>query len=310
MPKGYGPMDLASSLRAFVQVLERGSMTTAARDLGLSQPAVSKLIRNLESHIGAKLLARGPTGARPTDQGARLRERLGDTLSTIDAAIGAAKGEAGAIGGTLRLQTLACLGERHLPAIAHRFRQLHPRVTVDLKLDNMPADLRTGDVDLAFGHTRANAKEVVQSRIGIVRRYLVASPSYVAVHSPIETPAGLAAHDLIVTDASLSEDSALPLRRNGEDLEVAITPALRTNSASVLLEAIRAGRGVGTAQFLLVDRDIANGQLVRVLPHWEIRPSDLFVSYRTTQRLRPVVRAFLDFAVPALREVDGIERNH
>lgn len=302
-------MDLARSLRAFVQVLEHGSMTSAARGLGLTQPAISKLIRNLEAHVGAPLLERGPIGARPTDQGARLRERLGDTLSIIDAAIGAAKDEAGAITGLLRLQALACLGERHLHDIAHRFRMLHPGVTVDLRLENMPADLRVGDIDLAFGHTRAKAQGVVQSRIGFVRRHLVAAPSYLAAHAPIDTPAALAAHDLIVTDASLSQSGTLPLRRDREDIAITIKPVLRTNSVGVLLEALRAGRGVGTAQRLLIDRDLADGRLVRVLPEWEIHPSDLFVSYRSTRSLRPAVRAFIDFAVPALRQIDGIERN-
>lgn len=283
-------------------------MSAAARGLGLSQPAVSKLIRNLETHVGAPLLERGPTGARPTDQGARLRERLGDTLSIIDAAVGAAKDETRGISGELRLQALACLGERHLAGIAQRFRKLHPGVTVNLKLDNSPADLHAGGIDMAFGYAPAPVEGVVQARIGIVRRYLVAAPSYVASHATIDTPAALAAHDLIVTDASISGSGTLPLRRNREECAINVTPVLRTNSVGVLLEALRAGRGVGTAQLLLVDRDFAEGRLVRVLPEWEIPPSDLFVSYRAARHLRPVIRAFVDYAIPALRRIDGVER--
>lgn len=302
-------MDLAASLRAFVDVLELGSMSAAARRLGLSQPAVTKLIRNLEAHVGAPLLERGPTGARPTDHGRRLRERLGDTLSTIDAAIGAAKGEAGSIGGTLRLHAPACLGERHLHDVAQRFRSIHPDVAVDLTLENTPADLRRGDIDLAFGMTRAKAQGIVQSRIGLVRRYLVAAPSYVEAYAPIDTPAALAAHDLIVTDVSLAPGDTLPLQQDGKEIEMAVNPVLRTNSVGVLLEALRSGRGIGTAQRLLVDRDLADGRLVRVLPQWEIRPSNLYLSYPAARWLRPVARAFVDFAVPALRRIPGIERH-
>ena len=127
-------MDLTAALRAFVRTVERGSITAAARDLGVSQPAVSKLLRNLEEHAGARLLERTTRAVSPTPQGLALYEASGASLAVIDAAVEAIRSDMGNIGGTLRLHGPVCLGESHLHGIVADFQRHHPAVTVDLTL--------------------------------------------------------------------------------------------------------------------------------------------------------------------------------
>jgi DNA-binding transcriptional LysR family regulator len=115
-------MDITSAIRTFVRVVDRGSMTAAATDLGISQPAVSKLLRNLEAHMGARLLERSSRAMRPTAQGLILYEASGAALSAIDAAIEAVRSDVGAVRGNLRLHGPACIGERHLHRIVAGFR--------------------------------------------------------------------------------------------------------------------------------------------------------------------------------------------
>lgn len=299
-------MDLASALRAFIRVVERGSMTAAASDLAVSQPAISKLLRSLETHMGARLLERNSRGVRPTTEGLLLYEASEGLLSAIDAAIEAIRSHAGAIKGHLRLHGPACVGERHLHRIVMAFQDEHPAVSVELTLENRPADLIHENIDLAVRMGRPTDQNLIQRRIGFSQRVLVASPGYLARRGPVKSCADMCNHDLIVTNASLSRGGVLSLCKGDAVTEIPMQPKLTTNNAQVLVDALMAGRGIGTAQVLLVADELRQGQLIRVLPEFEIKPTELFLAYPSAKFLRPVVRAFIDFAAPALRRIDGI----
>jgi DNA-binding transcriptional LysR family regulator len=299
-------MDLTVALRTFVRVVERGSLTAAARDLGISQPAVSKLLRKLEAHTGARLIERNSRAMHPTTQGLRLYEASGEALSAIDAAIESARGDAKTINGTLRLHGPACVGERHLHRIVADFQDKYPDVAVELRLENRSVDLIHENFDLAIGMGRPTDKSLIVRRIGFSRRVLVASPDYLARCGPIRNCREIRDHDVIVTDASLSRGGLLSLCRGNVVDEIAIRPKLMTNSAQVLINAIKSGRGVGTAQVLLVAEEIKAGELIRVLPQYEVKPTELFLTYPSSKFLRSVIRAFIDFSIPALRKIEGI----
>jgi DNA-binding transcriptional LysR family regulator len=298
-------MDITSALRAFVRIVERGSMTAAAADLGVSQPAVSKLLRNLESHTGARLLERSSRAMRPTAQGLALYEAAGGGLAAIDAAIEGVRSDAGAINGSLRLHGPTCVGERHLHSIVMSFQDKHPTVTVELTLENRSVDLIHENVDLAVRMGRPTDQNLILRRIGFSKRILVASPDYLARRGPVRSCRALSDHDVIVTNASLRGGN-LSLRKNEKKTEISVRPKLTTNNAQVLVDALTTGRGVGTAQVLLVSDELKEGRLIRVLPEYEVEPTELFLVYPSSKFLRPAVRAFVDFAVPALRRIDGI----
>ncbi|MCJ2129708.1 LysR family transcriptional regulator [Methylobacterium sp. E-045] len=299
-------MDLTVALRAFIRTVERGSMTAAAQDLGISQPAVSKLLRNLETHARARLLERNSRAVRPSPTGLRLYEACNGALATIDAAIDEARNEAGTIEGTLRLHGPICLGESRLHRIVADFQHRHPAVSVRLTLENRSADLVHEGFDLAICMGRPVDQDAILRRIGLVRRILVAAPSYLEKRASVTEPRDLLDHSLLVTDTVLSRADTLPLCRNGETMEIPVCPVLTTNNARVLIDALLSGRGIGTAQVQLVAEDLASGRLVRVLGDHEIRPTELYVTYSSARFLRPTVRAFVDFVIPALRRIDGI----
>lgn len=303
-------MDLASALRAFIRIVERGSMTAAAADLGISQPAVSKLLRNLEAHAGARLIERSSRATRPTSQGLLLYEASGGALSHIDAAIELVRNDVGAINGHLRLHGPACVGERHLHRLVMRFQDRHPAVTVDLALENRSVDLIHENIDLAIRMGRPTDQSLIVRRIGFSRRILVASPGYLARRGPIRSTNDLCKHDIIVTNASLSRGGVLSLCKGKAMTDVSVRPKLTTNNAQVLVDALKTGRGIGTAQVLLISEALKRGQLSRVLPQYEVKPTELFLVYPSAKYLRPVVRAFIDFAVPALHRIEGIVKAH
>lgn len=299
-------MDLALALRAFVRTVERGSISAAARDLAVSQPAVSKHIRNLEGHVGARLLERSARLARPTPLGQTLYEASRQGLATIDAALEGVRRDMGAVEGVLRVHAPTCIGAKQLHPIVLDFQERHPGVTVDLALENRTVDLVYENFDLALRLGRAEQPGLIVRQIGIVRRILVATPELLARIGPIDTLARLAEAPIVST-LSMAPLDTLTLFREGEACEALVRPVLRSNHPDVVVRTLVEGHAVGPVQRLLVPDELRDGRLVRILPDYELRSSDAFFAYPSVRFMRPVVRAFTDFAVAALRRVDGID---
>lgn len=301
-------MDLTLALRAFVRTVERGSMTAAARDLAISQPAVSKHLRNLEAHVGARLLERSARLVRTTPQGRRLYEASHPALATIDAALEDSKTEAGSIEGRLRLHAPSCIGSKHLHPIITAFQTAHPRVAVDLILENRSVDIVYEDYDLALRYGRPTGQDIIVRQLGFAQRVLVAAPACLDRIGALSEPEQLAGVDMITTISALLAKDVLSLQKGSETINVAVRPVLRTNNAEVLVSALREGHGVGVVQQLLVADDLAAGRLLPVLTGYGIRATEAFLAYPSVKYMRPVIRAFTDFAVPRIRAIDGISQ--
>jgi DNA-binding transcriptional LysR family regulator len=300
-------MDLAIALRAFVRTVERGSVTGAARDLAVSQPAVTKHLRNLERHVGARLLERSSRIVRPTPQGQALYEACRSALASIDSALEGVRRDMGAIEGPLRIHAPACLGAKRLHPIVMAFQAEHPAVSIDLVLENRNVDLVYENFDIAVKYGRPEGQELIIRRLGLVRRILVASPDFLARVGPVDSLERLSAIDIVTTPAVVSPRDMLVLHRGGETFEVPVRATLRTNAAEVIAQTLLGGHAAGPVQHSFVTEDLAAGRLVRILPDYEVRPSEAFLAYPSVRFMRPVVRAFTDFAVPALRSIEGID---
>ena len=300
-------MDLAIALRAFLRTVERGSITAAARDLGVSQPAVTKHLRNLERHVGARLFERSARIVRPTPQGQALYDASRSALATIDSAIEGVRRDMGAVEGPLRIHAPSCIGASHIHPIILAFQERYPAVTVDLILENRGVDLVYENFDLALRYGRPEGQDLIIRRLGAVRRIVVASPDFLARHGAMLEPADLTDVPLVTTTTALAPRDMLTLNGPNGTVEVPVRPVLRTNNAEVITATLLSGRAAGPVQQLLVTDMLADGRLVRVLPRHEMRPSEAFLVFPSVRFMRPAIRAFIDFVVPALRAIDGFD---
>lgn len=300
-------MDVNLALRAFVRTVEKGSVTGAARDLGISQPAVTKHLRNLERHVNARLLERTTRSVRPTAHGLTLYEVSRTALASIEAAMEGVRHDMGEIEGALRIHAPSCIGAQHLHGMVMEFQNEHPAVTVDLVLDNRQVDLIYENFDIAVQYGKPEQQELIIRRFGSIRRILVASPEFLKRVGPIDSLDRLSKVDMITTTTILSPRDTLTLCREGALTEVSVRPSLRTNNAQVITNSLKSGHGAGPVQVILVSEELADGRLVRILPEYEVRPTDAYLTYPSTRFMRPVVRAFTDFVVPKLRNVEGID---
>ena len=300
-------MDLAAALRAFIRTVERGSVTAAARDLGVSQPAITKHLRNLERHVGARLLERSSRIVKPTSLGQTLYEASRSALTTIDAALEGVRRDMGEIEGLLRVHAPTCIGAQQLHQIVLEFQKKFPTVTVDLVLEDRTVDLVYENFDIGVKYGRPEGQEIIIRRLGMARRILVASPAFLAKVGPIDSIERLAEVDVITTAAVLSPRDTLTLQRNGDSFETNVRAVLRTNNAVVIRNTLVGGHAAGPVQHLLILDELADGRLVRILPEFEVKSQDIFWAYPSVRFMRPAVRAFTDFVVPALRAVEGID---
>ena len=299
-------MDLASALRTFIRTCERGSISAAARDLAVSQPAVTKQLKTLEDYVGARLLERSARIVRPTSLGQSLYEASRSALATIDSALEGVRRDMGAVEGILRIHSPSCIGAKHIHRIVAEFQERYPNVSVDLFLDDRRVDLVHENIDLALRYDRPEGKDLIIRKLGHVRRMLVASPEFLARSGPIKTLEQLSRADLIVTAAVITPRDTLVLKRGRETVEVSVRHLLRTNNAQVCVDALLSGRLAGPVQHLLVSRELSEGRLVRILPDYEVKSSDVYLAYPSVRFMRPAVRAFTDFVVPSLRAIEGI----
>jgi len=300
-------MDLTLALRAFVRTVERGSLTAAAKDLGVSQPAITKHLRNLEAYVGARLLERSSRAVRPTSLGQMLYEASQTALASIDAAVEGVRRNMGMVEGLLRVHAPTCVGVKHLHPIVMEFQALHPAVSIDLVLEDRVVDLVFENFDLGIKYGRPEGQDLIIRSLGRIRRILVASPAFLAQHGPIETLESLARIDMVTTAAVLSPRDTLFLQRGHEFAEVGVRSVLRTNNSSVIVNSLLSGRVAGPVQHLLVQDELESGELVRILPDYEVRSHEIFMAYPSVRFMRPVVRAFTDFAVPRLKAIEGID---
>jgi DNA-binding transcriptional LysR family regulator len=300
-------MDLNAALRAFVRTVERNSLTAAARDLAVSQPAITKHLQNLEQHVGARLLERSARMVRPTAQGQALYEASRSALATIDAALEGVRQNMNAVEGPLRMHAPSCIGVQHIHPIVMAFQARHPQVSVDLVLENRTVDLVFENYDLAIKYGRPDEQDLIIRRLGLIRRILVAAPSYLKRFGPITSLDDFSRADVVITPSLAAPRDRLMLNRGNTAAEVTVRPILRTNDAQVILRTLLSGRAAGPVQQLLVTRELAKGSLVRVLPRYEVKPTEAFLAYPSVRFMRPALRAFTDFLIPALRAVDGID---
>ncbi len=291
--------DLLALFRSFVRVVEAGSFTAVAADLGSSQPTVSRQIAALEAHLGCQLFHRSTRALTLTDDGSVL---YGHATAALDAAsiaersVGRLRGRPS---GVLRLSCAVVLGRLHiLPRLAELMAQ-YPDLTLDLRLNDAFADLVEEGIDLAIRVGDVTEPGLVARRIGTTRRVVAATPGYLARAGIPRSPADLAAHDCIVYDRLASGANWSFISPAGP-LSVPVRGRLHVNSTEAVREAILCGLGIGyVPTWHFVDGEFASGKLVPLLEAWQPKPQPISGVYPSRRHLAPKVRVALDFFAAA-----------
>ena len=246
--------------RSFLAVLEEGSLSGAARALGIAQPTAGRHVDALERAIGCALFTRSQQGFAPTEAALALQPHAQAMRSTAAALLRVAASQGGGVRGVVRVSASEIVGVEVLPPILAGLRRKYPELGIELVLSNTLADLLHSDADIAVRMVRPTQEALVARRVGSVEIGFHARRSYLAQHGTPTTWAELAGHTLIGPDRETPFVRSLrgrmgPLQRR--------SLALRSDSDLAQLAALRAGYGIGVCQVGLARAD---RRLVRVLP--------------------------------------------
>lgn len=274
------------SQRAFLAVLRTGSLSGAARLLGIAQATARRRIEALEQSVGVSLFIRSPSGLMPTDTARELIDHVEAMAMAAEAFTRAASAEAGLPGGTVRLTSTKLLGVEVLPPMLRAIRQVHPQLAIELNVSNRRQALARQEADVAVRIRRPTEAAVVTRHVGDLRVGLYAVPELLAAQGTPATPADLAGYPLIGPDRNLGEIAFLC--EQGFDC-TADKVLVRTDDHLAQLASLRAGLGIGVCSSQLAQR----AGLVRVLPgHVDFKVDVWIAMHEDLRRVQRVALVF------------------
>ena len=284
--------------RSFLAVLQEGSLSAAARALGLAQPTLGRHVEALEAALGLALFTRSQLGYAPTEAALALQPAA-QALATAAAALrrvaSAQGGDGRQVKGTVRISASEIMGVEVLPPILAALREQHPALVVELSLSNRLEDLLQREADIAVRMQRPQQDVLVARRIGSIALGLHAREDYLARHGTPRTVEELAGHSLVGFDRETA--FIRNLRRELGNVKREYF-ALRSDSDLAQLAAIRAGFGIGFCQVGLARRD---PRLKRVLARRLSVRLDTWVAMHQDLRDSPHCRATFDALATGLQ---------
>lgn len=289
-------MDRLDELATFIAIVDAGNLTTAARRLQRSAPAVTRALASLEQRLGVRLIERTTRRFATTEAGRRLADQARRLLADYEETIRDAAGEEARLAGLLRITAPLLFGRLHVMPVVSRFLDAHPALRAELILSDHYLDLIEEGLDVAIRIGSLPDSSLVSRRLGTVSRVLVASPTYIATHGMPRTPTELTQHVIIFTTGR-----GMPRFRIGtRERAVHLAPRLLVNQVDAALVAARDGRGIASALSYQVAHDLASGQLLRLLAEFEREPEPVQLVVPSTRLMPRRVRALIDHATGAL----------
>jgi DNA-binding transcriptional LysR family regulator len=299
-------MDRIDSVAVFAEVAARGSFAAAARHLRRSPAAVTRAVAELEGRLGVRLLNRTTRAVSVTEAGQRFltgaRRVLADLAEIEQAAIGQGR----APRGELRVTAPIVFGRRHVLPLVADFLARYPEVSVRLVLLDRPTDLVEEGFDAAIRIGALADSSAIATRVGALRRVVVAAPAYLKRRGRPKQPHDLADHEVIAFVGIEGTERW----RFAEGIDVPIKPRLMVNTAEAAIDAATSGFGITRVLSYQAVDALSDRALVRLLREHESEPAPIHVLYPDGRHPPPKLRAFLDALVPRLRQrCDAITRS-
>jgi len=293
-------MDKLSVMNAYCRIVERGSLARAADDLGVSAALLSRELKLLEQSLGCALLTRTTRSMSLTDAGRLYYEQAQAILDAVSRSEDRIREEAGAVRGHLKVNASSSFGQMVIAPFLPKFLEQYPDLKFTLSLDDRVVDMVEGGFDVSIRIRAAMPDSaLVARRIGTVRQRIFAGPAYIERAGMPETPDDIKDHRIIgfllanhLTEWSLSGP--------GGEQTIALDPEVKVGNSLVLRDLLIAGHGIGTLPDFVSDAAEARGELVRVLPDWELPAPEIFAVTASRLGMDARVTAFLDHLRAAL----------
>lgn len=293
-------MDRFEEMQAFAAVVDAGSFVRAAEALQVSKTAVSRLIGDLESRLGVRLLHRTTRRLSLTVEGEVFHARCKELLADVEEAEAEVTARADEAVGLLRLNVPVSFGLMHLAPLWPAFLQQQPKVTLDVTLSDRIVDLVEEGYDLAVRIARLPASSLVSRKLTSTKLVLCASPEYLRRHGTPSHPSEIARH-AVFSYTLLATGEQWAFEGPEGAVSVKVTPRMRSNSGDTCCAAALQHQGLVLQPSFMVSSHLRSGALVEVLPAYRSLELGVYAVYASRKHVTPKVRVLIDFLVEAFR---------
>ena len=293
-------MDVVAAFRVFVRVAEARSFSAVARELGTTQPAVSRQVAALEEHLGARLIQRTTRSLALTEDGRDLLGHARRVLDSVEEAEAAVGRRHALPGGLVRLAPSSTFGRLYVAPRISRLLERYPELDLDLRMADMLQDLVAEGIDVAIRVTQVQDSSLVARKVGSSRRVTVASEACIAAYGEPHHPSELSRLPCIVFTGSTTPGE---WQFEGADgpTTVHVHGRFRTDNGEGVREAVLAGLGFAVLPTWFFNTEMTDGRLRPVLTGWEPPATAITAVYPSRRNLAPRVRAVIDFFVEEFR---------
>jgi len=298
-------MNRLAAMDAFVRVVDTGSFTVAARQMRVGQPAISKIVAQLEERVGVTLLLRTTQGLSPTEAGERFYEHAKRAVQEADEAELKARGAGTALTGRLRIGGAVTFSRLHVVPRLRKFLAMHPALDVEVILDDRNVDLVEAGIDVALRMGDLQDSSLTARKIGQNPRVVVGAPSYFAEAGEPASPADLVSHQGVIYDQR-GGGTVWTFTQGTAEAAVTIKGRVRLTAAEGVRAAVFDGLGLAVASEWMFAPEIASGRVRRVLQDWHLPTIDLWAVFPSGRNVSTKARAFANFIEQELGTVFSV----
>ncbi|MBL8654376.1 MAG: LysR family transcriptional regulator [Alphaproteobacteria bacterium] len=299
-------MEWLRAAELFVNVVQLGSLSAAARRCGVSPATVSRIIHSLEEDVGGRLLNRTSRKLNLTEAGEFYYGRIDQILHQIQEANDSVARLQANPRGTLRVHSRMLVGNQYIAPALPEFMRRYPEISVDLTLSNYAIDLIAQNVDVDIRIGKLEDSSLVARKLASAHRIVCAAPSYLKNCPPLEKPIDLTNHNCLTYRINLGRPVWRFIDKAGKLLEVPVAGSLQSDNGPALLGATLAGVGVSVMPDWAVKDDLAAGRLVSVLPGYQAShiefDNGIYAVFQHATQIPSKVRVFVDYIAAHFKE--------
>ena len=287
-------MDRLAAMDAFVRVVDAGSVSSAAKQLRIGQPAVSKAIAQLEERLSVRLLLRTTRGLRPTEAGWNFYERAKRSIEEADGAELAARGAAATLSGRLCIHATVAFGCLHVIPRLPSFLAQHRALDADVVLDDRNIDLVGAGIDIGLRAGQLSNSTLTARKIGQCQRRVIGTPSYFNAAGVPRIPADLVTHQVITYEQPLG-GAAWTFRQEAAEASVSIGGRVRLNTAVGVRECVLSDLGLAIASEWMFAPEAKTKMVKPVLTDWSLPPVEAWAIFPAGRQTSAKARTFASF---------------
>jgi DNA-binding transcriptional LysR family regulator len=288
-------MDRIQTLRLYLRVVDLGSFSKAAADLGIGQPTATKLVAQLEKRLDARLLHRSTHGVTPTEIGLLFYEKCRLIVHHVEEADTVAALLQSQVQGALRISTSVAFGRRVLVPQVMEFMRLNPKLQIDLTFDDRYVDLVAQGIDVAIRMGALADSTLGATYLGNNPWVVVASPEYLSAHGTPEIPQDMAQHEALIYSTVQGDARWLFTGADGKTLLVPVKGPLRSNNLSALLAAARGGLGITAVPWYVAHESVRSKAVVPILSNWSLPSQEIHAVYPSPRMVPAKVTNFVNW---------------